>query len=228
LQIELAGLRMRAPIAIHQESFAMRILITAGPTREYLDDVRYLSNASSGRMGYAVAEAAVAAGHEVVLVSGPVSLAPPAGCEFVSVQSTQEMLDACLETFPRCDGVIAVAAVCDYRPKERISGKMSKTGQALTLELVETPDVLAELGRRKAHRWCIGFALETQNARENALRKLRNKSCNAIVLNRPEAIGSDTNSVEFIDASGKTAATWSGPKADIARRLIEWIELASA
>jgi phosphopantothenoylcysteine decarboxylase/phosphopantothenate--cysteine ligase len=223
LQIELAGLRMWAPIANHEESFAMRILITAGPTREYLDEVRYLSNASSGRMGYSITEAAVAAGHEVVLVSGPVSLVRPAGCEFVSVQSSQEMLEACLESFASCDGVIAVAAVCDYRPKERVSGKMSKTGQALTLELVETPDVLAELGRRKAHRWCIGFALEAQNARENALRKLRNKSCNAIVLNRPEAIGSDVNCVEVINESGETAATWSGPKADIASRLVEWI-----
>jgi phosphopantothenoylcysteine decarboxylase/phosphopantothenate--cysteine ligase len=208
--------------------FAMRILITAGPTREYLDEVRYLSNASSGRMGYAIAEAALAAGHEVVLVSGPVSLAPPAGCEFVSVQSTQEMLDACLDKFPSCNGVIAVAAVCDYRPKERVTGKITKTGQPLVLDLVETVDVLAELCRLKANRWCIGFALEAQNARENALRKLRDKSCNAIVLNGPESIGSETNSVEVIDASGETAATWSGPKTDIAKRLIHWIELASA
>lgn len=202
----------------------MRILITAGPTREYLDEVRYLSNASSGRMGYAVAEAAVAAGHEVVLVSGPVKLPPPVQCEFVSVQSSQEMLDACLDKFPNCDGVIAVAAVCDYRPKEIVTGKISKTGRPLVLELVETPDVLAELGRRKAHRWCIGFALEAQNARENALRKLQSKSCNAIVLNQPEAIGADVNSVEVISDSGETVATWAGPKTAIARRLVEWIE----
>ncbi|MBI5761786.1 MAG: phosphopantothenoylcysteine decarboxylase [Planctomycetales bacterium] len=201
----------------------MRILITAGPTREYVDDVRYLSNASSGRMGYAIAEAAVAAGHEVVLVSGPVSLPRPARCEFRSVQSSQEMLDACLEEFPNCDGAIAVAAVCDYRPKERVTGKMSKTGQPLVVEFVETPDVLAELGRRKAHRWCVGFALEAQNARESALRKLRNKSCNAIVLNRTDAIGADVNNVEVINESGETAATWSGPKAEIARRLVDWI-----
>lgn len=202
----------------------MRILITAGPTREYLDEVRYLSNASSGRMGYAIAEAALAAGHAVVLVSGPVSLAPPSGCEFVSVQSSQEMLAACLDKFPNCEGVIAVAAVCDYRPKEFVSGKIAKTGQPLLLELVETPDVLAELGRRKEHRWCIGFALEAQNARENALRKLQSKSCDAIVLNRPEAIGAESNSVEVIDESGTTAATWSGAKTDIARRLIAWID----
>lgn len=202
----------------------MRILITAGPTREYLDDVRYLSNASSGRMGYSIAEAALAAGHAVILVSGPVSLAPPDGCEFVSVQSSQEMLDACRARFADCDGVIAVAAVCDYRPKSPVAGKIAKTGQPLVLELVETPDVLANLARGKADRWCIGFALESQNARENALRKLRTKSCNAIVLNRPEAIGADSSSVEVIDESGSTAAAWSGAKTDIARRLVAWVE----
>jgi phosphopantothenoylcysteine decarboxylase/phosphopantothenate--cysteine ligase len=202
----------------------MRILITAGPTREYLDDVRYLSNASSGRMGYAIAEAALAAGHAVVLVSGPVSLIAPARCEIVNVVSSQEMLDACRARFASCDGAIAVAAVCDYRPKSAAAGKIAKTGQALVLELVETPDILAELGRTKQHRWCVGFALEAQNSRENALRKLRSKSCNAIVLNRPDAIGAESNSVEVIDETGSTAATWSGAKADIARRLVAWIE----
>jgi phosphopantothenoylcysteine decarboxylase/phosphopantothenate--cysteine ligase len=201
----------------------MRILITAGPTREYLDEVRYLSNASSGRMGYAIAEAARAAGHQVVLVSGPVSLTPPAGCAIVNVESSQEMLDACRDRFADCDGVIAAAAVCDYRPKSPVAGKISKTGRPLMLELVETPDVLAELGRVKEHRWCIGFALEAQNARENALRKLRTKFCNAIVLNRPEAIGADSNSIEIIDESGTTAASWSGSKTDLAERLIAWI-----
>ncbi|MFG0333358.1 MAG: phosphopantothenoylcysteine decarboxylase, partial [Maioricimonas sp. JB049] len=97
----------------------MRLLITAGPTREYIDDVRYVSNASSGRMGYAIAEAARAVGWDVVLVSGPVDLAPPVGCEFHSVVTTDQMRDACLQLFPGCDGVIAAAAVSDYRPRER-------------------------------------------------------------------------------------------------------------
>src|SRR5713101_4100290 len=135
----------------------MRILITAGPTREYLDDVRFLSNASSGRMGYALAEAAIAAGHEVVLVSGPVALKPPAGCEFHAVESTDQMHESCLESFPRCDGVIGAAAVCDYQPREKRSGKLAKTGAPLVLELVETADILADLGRRKDHRWLVGF-----------------------------------------------------------------------
>ena len=101
----------------------MRVLITAGPTREYLDDVRYLSNASSGRMGYALAAAALQAGHEVVLVSGPVNIDPPEGCELIAVETTAEMCRACLETFDGCAGVIAVAAVCDYRPRIRHEGK---------------------------------------------------------------------------------------------------------
>src|SRR5690349_23305666 len=114
----------------------MRILITAGPTREYLDDVRYLSNDSSGRMGYALAEAAIAAGHSVVLVSGPVHLPHPPGCEMIPVQTTTQMRDACVASFPKCDGVIAAAAVCDYKPKNRVQGKIAKTGDPITLEMI--------------------------------------------------------------------------------------------
>lgn len=202
----------------------MRILITAGPTREYLDDVRFLSNASSGRMGYALAEAAAARGHQVVLVSGPVALTPPPGCEFHLVETSQEMHDACLAHFASCDGVIGAAAVCDYRPRERAGGKLSKTGRPLVLELIETLDILAELGRRKEHRWIVGFALEAQNARANALRKLKAKNCDAIVLNHPQAIGADLNRVELIDRNGETAGTWSADKRTIADALLEWIE----
>jgi phosphopantothenoylcysteine decarboxylase/phosphopantothenate--cysteine ligase len=202
----------------------MRILITAGPTREYLDDVRFLSNASSGKMGYALAEAAVVAGHDVVLVSGPVSLAPPRGCEFVPVETTGEMFDACVERFPNCDGVIGAAAVCDYRPRERQTGKLSKTGGPIVVEFVENPDILAELGRRKQHRWVVGFALESQHPRENALRKLRAKECDAIVLNHPAAIGAETNCVELIDKGGQTVASWEADKSEIARLLVAWID----
>jgi len=202
----------------------MRILITAGPTREYLDDVRFLSNASSGRMGYAIAAAAIAAGHAVELVSGPVDLQPPAGCEFHAVETSQQLLDACLDVFPRCDGVIAAAAVCDYRPRQRVTGKISKTGTGLSLDLVETADVLAQLGRRKGHRWIVGFALEANNPRENALRKLKSKNCDAIVLNHPTAIGSANNAVELINKAGQTVASWEDNKETIARSLIGWIE----
>ncbi|MCA9080724.1 MAG: phosphopantothenoylcysteine decarboxylase [Planctomycetaceae bacterium] len=201
----------------------MRLLVTAGPTREYLDDVRYLSNASSGRMGYAIVEAALAQGWEVVLISGPVDLSPPVGCEFHSVMTTAQMREEAVRLFPDCDGVIAAAAVCDYKPKERIQGKMSKVGGPVTIEMIETDDVLAELGQCKDHRWVVGFALEAQNPRENALQKLRRKNCDWIVLNSPEAIGSDSNTVEFIAAGGETVGHWSGTKTNVARSLIEWL-----
>jgi phosphopantothenoylcysteine decarboxylase/phosphopantothenate--cysteine ligase len=202
----------------------MRILITAGPTREYLDDVRYLSNASSGRMGYAIAEAALAAGHSVVLVSGPVAIPPPAGCEAHPVETTTEMFAACLQLFPDCDGVIAAAAVCDYAPRLRKAGKIDKTGQPLLLELVETPDILAELGRRKEHRWNVGFALEAEAPHARAVRKLHKKNCDAILLNSPSAIGAESSSVELIDRSEQIVAQWSGTKSHIARELLAWIE----
>ncbi len=199
-------------------------LITAGPTREYLDNVRFLSNASSGKMGYALVEAAIAFGHQVVLVSGPVKLAPPAGCEFHPVETTGQMYDACLQLFPRCDGVIGAAAVCDYRPLERLPGKLTKTGRSIVMQFVENPDILAELGRRKEQRWVVGFALESQDPRENALRKLQAKSCDAIVLNHPRAIGAESNRVELIDKSGQTVAAWEAGKSEIARLLVAWID----
>lgn len=202
----------------------MRILITAGPTREYLDDVRFLSNASSGKMGYALAQAALAAGHEVVLVSGPVSLSPPPGCEVHAVETTGQMYEECLRLFPGCSGVIGAAAVCDYRPRERPAGKIAKTGKPLVVEFVETPDILAELGRKKEGRWVVGFALESQNPRESALRKLKAKGCNAIVLNHPRVIGSESGRVELIDDQGMTGGIWEGGKSEIARGIIAWID----
>lgn len=201
----------------------MRILITAGPTREYLDDVRYISNASSGRMGYALAENALERGHDVVLVSGPVELEPPEGCRFRHVETTAEMQAACVELFAECDGVIAAAAVCDYKPRNRVSGKMSKTGEPILIEMIETDDVLAELGRTKDSRWVVGFALEAENARENALQKLRAKNCDWIVLNAPQAIGSQDNAVEVMDHSGHVLAHFAGTKRDVASELIDWI-----
>jgi phosphopantothenoylcysteine decarboxylase/phosphopantothenate--cysteine ligase len=201
----------------------MRILITAGPTREYLDDVRYLSNASSGRMGYALAEAAIASGHEVVLVTGPVEITAPSGCDVRAVQTTDDMRIACEAAFADCDGVIAAAAVCDYKPLHRVSGKIAKTGGPITIEMIETDDVLAGLGRQKGTRWIVGFALEASNSRENALQKLRAKNCDVVVLNDPSAIGSLTNSVELIDASGQPIESWKGSKEEVARALIGWI-----
>ena len=214
-----------------------RVLLTAGPTREYLDDVRYLSNASSGRMGYALAEAARDVGWDVLLVSGPVELAPPDDVEVVDVLTTDQMRDACDSLFPDCDGVIAAAAVCDYRPRDRVAGKLSKTGGPITIEMIETDDVLARLGRSKrvdplSRQWVVGFALEAQNPRENALQKLRRKHCDLIVLNHPTAIGAVENSVEVLadDAAfddevdthsvARSVAAFAGTKADVASQLV--------
>jgi len=202
----------------------MRILITAGPTREYVDDVRFLSNASSGRMGYALAEAAIAAGHEVILVTGPVDLGVPDGAKVSAIEATDELRMSCLELFPSCDGIIATAAVCDYRPRERVHGKMTKTGQPIVLELVETSDVLAELGAQKGHRWVVGFALESQDPRNNAMRKLRMKQCDCIVLNDTSAISSLENRVEILSPDAETQAEFTGLKTDVAAQLITFIE----
>jgi len=206
----------------------MRILITAGPTREYIDDVRFLSNGSSGRMGYSLAAAAIAHGHQVLLVTGPVEQQPPAGCEVHRIETTDQLRQRCLELFPECDGVIATAAVCDYRPKERISGKITKTGKPIVLELTETSDVLAELGSQKGDRWVVGFALESQDPRNNAMRKLRMKNCNCIVLNDTSAIGSLTNTVEVLSPDAETIAMFKGTKEEVADRLLGLIETSIA
>ena len=202
----------------------MRILITAGPTREYVDDVRFLSNASSGRMGYSIAAAAIHAGHEVVLVTGPVNLPVPDGVKVTHIETTDELRMSCLELFPACDGVIATAAVCDYRPRHRVTGKITKTGEPIVLELVETSDVLAELGEQKQHRWVVGFALESQDPRSNAMRKLRMKNCDCIVLNDTSAISSMENQVEILSPDAETVASFQGLKIAIAAQLIEFIE----
>ena len=202
----------------------MRIMITAGPTREYLDDVRYLSNASSGRMGYALANSALQNGHEVILVSGPVDIKPPQGCEYHSVETTEQMKNVCQECFSRCDGVIAAAAVCDYKPVKKVEGKLAKTGEPISIDMIETDDVLAELGKSKNDHWIVGFALEAENARENALQKLRSKNCNWIILNNPSAIGSERNDVEILDSSGGVKVSFSGSKSDISTEIINWIE----
>jgi phosphopantothenoylcysteine decarboxylase/phosphopantothenate--cysteine ligase len=202
----------------------MRILITAGPTREYVDDVRFLSNASSGRMGYALANAALQAGHEVELVTGPVELSPPMGCRVHRIETTDQLRETCLQLFPNCDGVIATAAVCDYKPLRKVAGKITKTGQPIVLELVETSDVLAELGAARQHRWVVGFALESQDPRNNAMRKLRMKNCNCIVLNDTSAIGSLSNRVEVLSPDADTMAEFHGTKEEVARLLLQLIQ----
>lgn len=170
------------------------VLITAGPTREKIDPVRYLTNRSSGRMGYALAEAAIRRGARVLLVSGPTALTPPASAELTRVESTEQMRDAVLNLLPQATIVIKTAAVCDYRPKSTAGQKMKRKGP-MTLELEPTPDILKDISQKKGTQLLVGFAAETENVLENARQKLVSKNLDAIVVNdvSREGVGFDTD-----------------------------------
>jgi phosphopantothenoylcysteine decarboxylase / phosphopantothenate---cysteine ligase len=184
-----------------QDLSAETVLITAGPTREKIDPVRYLTNRSSGRMGYALAEAALRRGARVLLVSGPTSLTPPGAAEVTSVESTEEMRDAVLKLLPQASVVIKTAAVSDYRPKAAAGQKIKRKGPMI-LELEATPDILKELSLNKGAQIVVGFAAETENVLENARQKLVSKNLDAIVVNdvSREGVGfdSDRNAVTII------------------------------
>lgn len=201
-----------------------RILITSGPTRQYLDPVRYLTNASSGRMGSALVNAAIEAGHEVVVISGPVELDYPSAAELVSVTTTEEMLIQARRIFPTCDGLIGVAAPCDYRPVKVADQKIAKTGEPLVLHLIETPDVVATLGAEKRPgQWLVGFALETEDKHFRAITKLEKKSCDLMVLNGPQAMNSLDNSVEIMDRTGTVIRQIEGTKEIVAAGIMDAI-----
>jgi phosphopantothenoylcysteine decarboxylase / phosphopantothenate---cysteine ligase len=184
-----------------QELAGETVLISAGPTREKIDPVRYLTNRSSGRMGYALAEAALRRGARVLLVSGPTALTPPGAAEITRVESAEEMRQAVLRLLPQATIVIKTAAVSDYRPKATASQKIKRSGP-MTLELEPTVDILSEIARNKQSQLIVGFAAETQNALENARKKLTSKSLDAIVVNdvSREGVGfdSDRNAVTII------------------------------
>jgi phosphopantothenoylcysteine decarboxylase/phosphopantothenate--cysteine ligase len=184
-----------------QDLAAETVLITAGPTREKIDPVRYITNRSSGRMGYALAEAAVRRGARVLLVTGPTSLTPPGAAELTTVESAEEMRKAVLSLLPQSTVVIKTAAVSDYRPRNSSAQKIKRTS-LLNLELEPTTDILAEVSRHKESRIIVGFAAETQNVLENARKKLASKGVDAIVVNdvSQEGIGfdSDRNAVTII------------------------------
>lgn len=201
------------------------VLITSGPTRQYLDPVRYLTNASSGRMGSALAEAALERGHRVTVVSGPVEVDYPPGADVIPVMTTLEMMEAARDVFSRCDGMIGAAAPCDYMPHRVETSKLSKTGEGLTLELMETPDIVATLGAMKRPgQWVVGFALETEDVRFRAIVKMTKKCCDMIVSNRAEAMNSYDNTVEVLMRGGEVLELLSGPKIDVARGIFKWIE----
>ncbi len=201
-----------------------RILITSGPTRQYLDPVRYITNASSGLMGASLAKAAIDAGHEVTIVSGPVHIDYPAQATVVPVISTEDMLAAAEEHFENCDGLIGVAAPCDYRPRRVEDHKIKKSGGPLVLHLIETPDIVATLGADKKDRWVVGFALETDDHRFRAITKLERKNCDLIILNEPSAMDSKDNHIQMLNCEGDVVLTTTGRKMEIAKEIFAVID----
>lgn len=201
----------------------LRILITAGPTREAIDPVRFISNASSGKMGYALAEAAVAAGGSVTLISGPVHLAIPPHVQCIAVTSAEEMLDEVISRVSDYDIFISVAAVSDYRIKKIATQKIKKTSENLQLNLERTPDIIAEVAQLKNKPFIVGFAAETENVLKNAKSKLRNKKLNMIVANEvKDSVGHDDNVVTVLWGN-KQKKFAKMQKKKLARELIKLI-----
>ena len=202
----------------------MHFLITAGPTREYIDSVRFLSNASTGRMGFECAAAAVRRGHTVTLVTGPTHLESPRKVRCVPVVSARQMHDACRAAFGHCDAVIMTAAVADYRPRRTQRTKRAKQGGPVTLELTANPDILASLGRAKQGQVLIGFALQDTAGRQRAREKLAKKNLDAIVLNTPAALGAKGSQVELLTAGGQWRELGPLSKRALATRLVRLAE----
>jgi len=198
----------------------VRVLITAGPTREYLDDVRFLSNPSTGAMGFACAEAAARAGHRVTLVTGPSALKDPRGVTVIRVTSALEMRAAALKAYRSTDAVIATAAVSDYRPAVRLRGKMKKGPPRVSLALVKTPDILGEMGRKKGDRILIGFALETRDEVAHALAKLASKRLDHVVLDSPDAFGAGRIDATVIHADRSQESFRRIAKRELAKLLV--------
>ncbi len=203
------------------------VLVTAGPTQEPLDPVRFLTNRSSGKMGYALAEAAARRGARVILVSGPVNLAPPAGVETIAVRTAAEMREQVLAHLEDAGIVVKAAAVADFHLSKVPAQKVKKTAARLSLELDPTPDILAELGRKKGDRLLIGFAAETQNLVAEARRKLETKNCDMIVANLvggPEVgFESEENEVTLVLRTGETLPLARAPKREVADRIFDQV-----
>lgn len=207
----------------------MHFLITAGPTREPLDPVRYLTNRSSGKMGYALAQAAAHAGHRVTLVSGPTNLHLPHGVDFVPVLTAQDMFEAVGSRIGSADAAIMAAAVADYRPAEAFPEKMKKGAERIAIEFVRTPDILGSARGTFGFRGVLaGFAAETENVRENARAKLERKGCDLICANdvAQPGIGFDAeeNALLLLFKDGAEHALEKAPKEDLAREIIEICE----
>ena len=203
----------------------MRILVTAGPTREFIDPVRYITNRSTGTLGYAIAAAAVRRGHDVTLVSGPVELTAPAGAKLVRVVSTADLAREVLARADNADAVVMTAAVADYTPQTPSARKIKKTGLPITLTLAPTTDVLAEIGRRRRpDQRIMGFALETDRGLDEAKRKLAAKNCDFIVLNGPANFGDVRVNVTVLARDGRQVELADMDKGELAERLLDLLE----
>ena len=202
-----------------------KFLITAGPNREPIDPVRYISNRSSGKMGYALARAALRRGAEVVLVSGPTALDPPAGARFIPVTTAAEMQDAVLKAYPHCTAVVMAAAVTDYRPVAVAAQKIKRSEGPLELRLEPNPDILEALGQKRDGKVLIGFAAETEDLAANAEKKLRKKNLDMIVANNVAESGSgfdgDTNIATIIDRTGARRSLPLMSKDELADRIFD-------
>ena len=196
------------------------ILITVGPTREYIDPVRYLSNASTGKMGYALASAALRQGCSVIMVSGPVHLRPLRGVTLIPVVSARDMFAAVKKNFARADIIIGAAAVADYRPLSAHRHKIKRNAQDMLLSLTPNPDILAYAGRRKGRRVVVGFALESRCLKKEARRKMNEKNLDMIIGNEPSAIGSNTTTIQLFSREGSVTVIRDISKARAARRII--------
>jgi phosphopantothenoylcysteine decarboxylase/phosphopantothenate--cysteine ligase len=205
-----------------------KVLVTAGGTRELLDPVRYIGNLSSGKMGYAIAQAFVEAGAEVTLVTAPTGLTPPQGVQVIKVVSASDMQREVMSVFDQQDIVIKAAAVADYRPAVFQEQKIKKEdGQGFILELVKNPDILQILGERKTHQFIVGFAAETHNAIEHGLGKMRKKNTDMLVVNDVTApgagFGSDTNIVSVLFPDGNRVDLPKMSKLEVAKKLVQII-----
>jgi phosphopantothenoylcysteine decarboxylase/phosphopantothenate--cysteine ligase len=198
-------------------------LITAGPTREPIDPVRYISNRSSGKMGYAIAEAALEVGHDVILISGPVNLSPPPKAKFVSVSTSDEMFEAVHRHAGESDVCVLCAAVADYKPVQVSPVKIKKHADGISIELVPTRDILQSLGRQCAGKFLlVGFAAETDHLEPNATKKLREKNCDIIVANDARiGMESDENELLILFRDGETKKISRAPKTFLARELLK-------
>ena len=206
----------------------MKILITAGPTREPIDPVRYLTNRSSGKMGYAIAESAINRNHEVILVSGPVALEPPQNCRIIKVETAAQMYDEVSSNSNNCDAVIMVAAVADYTPDVYHDEKIKKSDNA-EIKLIRTKDILGSMRNGFGFEGIlVGFAADTNELRENAISKMTQKGCNFIVANDVSrndiGFGSDQNEVTIFDQQGRQEQIHKSSKSLIAKSIIEKIE----